>query len=188
MDFARSALASAPRELKLRSAEFRRARELGWQRLESMVSLVERGGISALSASEAREIATLYRSAVSSLSVARNIALDRNLLLYLENLTLRAYLVVYGPRTGMLDNMAEFFARGWPRAVRGLRRHLLVVLVIFAAAAAAGYIMVKDDINNFSLFMPENAAQGRGPESTREELLKDELFPEWPGFIKMFVA
>jgi uncharacterized membrane protein SpoIIM required for sporulation len=174
--------------LTLRSAEFRRAREAGWRKLEGMAAKVERGGLTALSASEAREMATLYRSAVSSLSVARGIALDRNLLLYLEDLTLRAYLVVYGPRTGVLQNMAEFFKRGWPRAVRSLKRELLLITVVFFVGAAAGYAMVRADPGNFDLFVPQKFSQGRGPSSTREELLKDEIFHPWPGFVDAFIV
>jgi uncharacterized membrane protein SpoIIM required for sporulation len=174
------------RALTLRSAEFRRAREDGWLKLDAMVAKAERGGIGALSAVEAREIATLYSSAVSSLSVARSIALDRNLLLYLENLTLRAYLVVYGPRTGVLESMSDFFARGWPAAVRALRRHILIMAVIFAASAAAGFMMVRSDVGNYNLIMPASMVQGRTPDSTREEL-RETLFADWPGFSQMFI-
>ncbi|MCL2683942.1 MAG: hypothetical protein FWE55_01740, partial [Synergistaceae bacterium] len=174
-------------KLTLRSAEFRRSRENAWHKLENMVLRVENGGISVLSASEATEIATLYRSAVSSLSVARNIALDRNMLLYLENLTLRAYLVVYGPRTGIMRNMADFFMFAWPRAVRALRRHLFIITILFAVGAVAGYSMTMADINNYYLFIPEEIAGGRVPASTREEL-REHLFSEWPGFTNTFIV
>jgi uncharacterized membrane protein SpoIIM required for sporulation len=187
-DYASHAQASAAKEITLRSAEFRRAREDGWKKLADMVDRVERGGIGALSASESTEIALLYRSAVSSLSVARNIALDRNLLLYLENLTFRAYLVVYGPRTGMVSNIAEFFRQGWPRAVRSVRRPLLAVTIAFFVGVIAGYAMVNADVNNFGLFVSEIAAQGRGPASTRSELMEEELFAPWPGFLNAFVV
>ena len=188
MNYASPAQTNATKGITLRSAEFRRAREDGWKKLADMVERVERDGIGALSASESTEIALLYRSAVSSLSVARNIALDRNLLLYLENLTLRAYLAVYGPRTGALSNIAEFFRQGWPRAVRSLRRPLLVVAIAFFVGVAAGYAMVRADINNFWLFISEGMAQGRGPASTRSELMNEELFAPWPGFVRTFVV
>ena len=55
---------------------------------------VERRGIRALSLDELLRLPVLYRAALSSLSVARTIALDRNLLLYLEDLALRAFLAV----------------------------------------------------------------------------------------------
>jgi uncharacterized membrane protein SpoIIM required for sporulation len=188
MNYASLPQINAAKEITLRSAEFRRAREDGWKKLADMVERVERGGIGALSASESTEIALLYRSSVSSLSVARNIALDRNLLLYLENLTLRAYLAVYGPRTGVVGNITEFFRRGWPRAVRSVRRPLLVIAIAFFVGIIAGYAMVSADINNFGLFIPEGAAQGRGPASTRSELMDEELFAPWRGFIQTFVV
>ena len=117
----------ADRGLKLRSAEFRKGREPGWRELDELVSRAERRGIASLSADEAQRLPLLYRSAMSSLAVARAVALDRNLLLYLENLALRAYLTVYGPRTGVLENLEEFFRRGFPRSVRALRRHMALV-------------------------------------------------------------
>ena len=100
--------------LTLRSAEFRKGREEAWRRLDDILRRVESSGISALNADETQQLPLLYRAAVSSLSVARTIVLDRNLLLYLENLTLRAYLVVYGPRSGILQCMGGFFRRGFP--------------------------------------------------------------------------
>jgi len=51
-----------------------------------------------LSLDELQRLPILYRAALSSLSVARTIVLDRNLLLYLETLSTRAFLAVYGPR------------------------------------------------------------------------------------------
>src|SRR6266478_558318 len=89
-------------ELVLKSSEFRKGREAGWRDLETLVRRVERRGMRSLSLDELQRLPILYRTALSSLSVSRTIALDRNLLLYLENLALRAFLVVYGPRISPL--------------------------------------------------------------------------------------
>ena len=105
----------------LRSAEFRRNRETAWRMLDELVSRVEKKGLSRLSAGELQELPLLYRTAASSLSVARSIALDRNLILYLEGLVLRAFFVVYGPRIGILEALGGFLKRGFPAAVRGGR-------------------------------------------------------------------
>ena len=91
----------APPRLILRSSEFRKGREAGWRELEGFIKEVERRSLLALSVEELQRLPLLYRSALSSLSVARSIALDRNLLLYLENLCFRAFLIVYGPRIGI---------------------------------------------------------------------------------------
>lgn len=180
-----NAAAEAP---LMRSAEFRRGRESGWQRLDAIVSRIEDDGIRSLSAGEARELPILYRSAVSSLSVARAIALDRNLLLYLENLSLRAYLAVYGPRAGMGERIVKFATAGFPRAVRNMRRHLLAAVVILAAGLFAGYAMVRNDIDAYAMLVPPSLFGDRGPASTAEELLADELFAPQPGFVDAFIV
>lgn len=68
----------------LKSAAFRAEREGSWRELERLLEEVQRGGIHALGPRELSRLPLLYRAAVSSLSVARAISLDRNLLEYLE--------------------------------------------------------------------------------------------------------
>jgi uncharacterized membrane protein SpoIIM required for sporulation len=173
--------------LTLRSAEFRKGREYAWRRLDEIVERVENEGISFLSAEEAQELPLLYRAAVSSLSVARTIVLDRNLLLYLENLTLRAYLAVYGPRSGTLGCLSGFFRRGFPQSVRKMGLHLLAAFAALVVGIAAGYLLVRSDINSFHLLVPEGLAQSRGPASSTSDLSKV-LFAPWPGFINTFIV
>lgn len=175
-------------EIVLRSAEFRRGRESGWRQLDELVTRIEQNGVSSLSAEEAQRLPLLYRAAMSSLSVARSIVLDRNLLLYLENLSLRAYLAVYGPRVGVLYCLSRFFREGFPRSVRNMRQHLAIVLVVLIAGTIAGFILVQNDPSYFYVFIPEDLAGGRGPENTAEELMETELFAPWPGFVETFVV
>ena len=67
--------------LTLRSAEFRKGREQNWQRLDDMLLRIEKEGIASLSAEDVEQLPLAYSATMSSLSVARNIVLDRNLLL-----------------------------------------------------------------------------------------------------------
>ena len=60
----------------------------------------------------------LYRTTLSSLSVARDTSLDRALVTYLERLCTRAYFQIYGVQTPAWRQLTGFFARGWPEAVR----------------------------------------------------------------------
>ena len=120
-----AAIAGKP-ALVLKSSEFRKGREDGWRELETLVAHVERRGVRLLSLYELQRLPVLYRAALSSLSVARTIALDRNLLLYLENLALRSFLVVYGPRISPLEGMRTFFRLDLPAAVSYRRQHRVV--------------------------------------------------------------
>ena len=62
--------------LVLKSSEFRKGREDGWRELETLVGRVERRGARLLSLYELQRLPILYRAALSSLSVARTIALE----------------------------------------------------------------------------------------------------------------
>ena len=63
----------------LKSAQFRREREVAWRELEQLIELAESEGIEKLTQRDLHRLPTLYRGIVSSLSVARAISLDRNL-------------------------------------------------------------------------------------------------------------
>ena len=63
----------------------------------------------------------LYRTTLSSLSVARDTSLDRALIAYLEQLCTRAYFQIYGVPTPARQQIATLLRRelagGGPRAV-----------------------------------------------------------------------
>jgi uncharacterized membrane protein SpoIIM required for sporulation len=174
------------RELVLKSSEFRKGREEGWRELEHLVQRVERRGVRSLSLDELQRLPILYRAALSSLSVARSIALDRHLLLYLENLALRAYLAVYGPRVSPLEGLRSFFIVELPAAVRAARWHILFAALALLVGAAAGFILTVQDEAWFSSLVPAGLAGGRGPASTAADLRDKELFAPWPGALEAF--
>lgn len=184
--------ASAPSgragEIVLRSSEFRKGREESWRELEVLTARIEKRGTKSLSAAELQRMPLLYRSTLSSLSVARSIALNRNLLLYLENLSLRAFLAVYGPRISLVEGAAEFFRRGLPASVRRARWHFLIALVSVLAGVAAGFMLVVSDESWFSAMVPSSLGGGRGPASTRADLHDHEIFAPWPGVAEAFIA
>ena len=90
-------------ELTLKSHRFRKEREAEWRKLEDLLARAEASSASALSDDEIIALPVLYRSALSSLSVARAISLDQALIAYLESLCTRAYFFVYGTRTTLLS-------------------------------------------------------------------------------------
>jgi uncharacterized membrane protein SpoIIM required for sporulation len=172
----------------LRSAKFRESRETAWRRLDDLVTQIERTGIGGLSAEELQQLPLLYRTAASSLSVARSIALDRNLILYLENLVLRAYFVVYRPRVGIAEAFSAFVRSGFPAAVRQAGWHILIVTLALAAGVVVGLALVLSSEDWFPMLVPDGAAVGRGPASSAADLRDHEIFAPWPGLVESFVV
>src|SRR5579885_3637565 len=118
----------------LKSAQFRRERERSWEELEELVQRVEREGLDGLSAGEVARLPSLYRSAVSALSVATAISLDKNLLEYLRSLVGRAYLAVYGTKQPAGQVVLDFFRARFPREVRRFLPFVLTAVLLTALA------------------------------------------------------
>jgi uncharacterized membrane protein SpoIIM required for sporulation len=154
----------------LRSAAFRRDREHSWKHLELLMARAERSGLRKLSAEDVTALASTYRTALSSLSVARAISLDRNLVEYLEALCARAYFVVYGPRRTALQAVRWFFVVGFPDAVRGARTHVLISALSMTGGFAAGFALTAADPNWFHAFVAPGYAAGRDPGAGTEFL------------------
>jgi uncharacterized membrane protein SpoIIM required for sporulation len=172
--------AGSQKDLGIRSARFRRGREDSWNKLDGLVSKLEKKGLRSLSADEAVELPMLYQAGLSSLAVARGTILDHNLLDYLEGLSLRAYLVVYGPRASIWELLARFLSKGLPRAVWALRFHALASFLFFFLATLAGFLAVTHDPGNYQALVPPDIAMGRDFEATPQELA-DTIFGNWGG-------
>jgi uncharacterized membrane protein SpoIIM required for sporulation len=163
--------AGLTREPRLKSQRFRAERESDWRRLESLLGRVERGRLSGLTDDELLEIPVLYRACLSSLSVARVTFLDANLIAYLERLSTRAYFIVYGARTNVIERLRRFFRHDWPAAVQALWRETLVATIILGLAAVVGYVLVAADPDWYGSIMG-GMGQGRDPTASTTFLRK----------------
>ena len=158
------------RDLTLRSSRFRDERESEWAELEQLLSRVEGGSVRRLSDEDLLKLPQLYRAALSSLSVARSISLDRALTDYLEGLCARAYFVVYGVQERPMQRVAQFFRRDWPEAVQALWRETLFALLLGLASMAVAWWLVSNDPDWYFSFVPQELASGRDPSATTEYL------------------
>jgi uncharacterized membrane protein SpoIIM required for sporulation len=161
--------------LTLKSRRFRMEREADWRRLEEILDLVEAGKRRELTNSEIIALPVLYRSTLSSLSVARAISLDQSLISYLSTLATRAYFCVYGSRSHLLQRAGRFMARDWPRAVFSLWRETAVSGLLLLAGAVAAFLLTNASPDWFYCFIPEGMAQGREPGASTA-YLRDSLF------------
>jgi uncharacterized membrane protein SpoIIM required for sporulation len=154
----------------LKSRRFRLEREADWKRLDDLLTRLEKGRASSLSDDEVIAIPVLYRSALSSLAVARAISLDKSLVDYLESLSARAYFCVYSTRTTVLERVIRFFAQDWPMTVRALWAETLVALGLTLLGTVAAYLLVQHSSQWFYDFVPAWLIQGRDPSASTAEL------------------
>lgn len=154
------------------SVEFRRERQRSWRELEKLVERVERDGLGALSEADLLRLPALHRAAVSGLSVARAISLDKNLLEYLEALTARSYFCVYGVRRRPLAVLFAFAARDFPRAVRRAAPQVGLSALFLLLGVLAGFALTALDLDRYYSFVDPGLAAGRDPAATDSELLE----------------
>ncbi|MDA0662336.1 MAG: stage II sporulation protein M [Proteobacteria bacterium] len=157
-------------EAHLRSYNFRREREDGWRDLDSLVQRVQRSGLANLSAQELRRLPELYRSVISSLSVARSISLDRNVVAYLESLSVRAYFCVYGGRESLGAGIRRFAVHDFPAAVRAARWFIAAAFAVLAFGAVVGFVLTMNSPDWYYSFVSDSMAGSRSPTAETETL------------------
>lgn len=152
------------------ATRFRAAHAADWDRLERLVAAMERGSVRSLDDDDLLVLPLLYRSALSSLSVARETSLDRALISYLEQLCTRAYFQVYGVPTPAGRQLLGFFARGWPLAIQSIWRETLVAALLMLAGTVVGFLLVTGDPSWYYSIIPAAFADGRDPSASAETL------------------
>ncbi len=157
-------------DVKIKSVEFRRERERDWQELERLIGEAERRGLHRMGPRDVSRLPVYYRAALSSLSVARAISLDANLLLYLENLANRAFIRVYGVRHRLGEAFLVFLTRRFPAEVRRRRGLMALAFALLLLGAVTGYVQVVRDQDAFYGIVSVEMAGGRDPTATTEEL------------------
>ena len=160
----------------LKSYGFREEREADWKALEALLKRAENSGVRGLSDEDITALPRLYRQAISSLSVARSISLDQNVIAYLEGLCSRAYFFVYGTRSTFLERVTIFFRRDWPRAVRSAAWSTLLA---FACLFGTGFLAFALCMNDMDWFWAFNAdiIGDRNPNATTD-YLRSTLYEE----------
>ena len=189
--FGRKELATAPPDVAaaaLRSDRFRLEREQEWERLDAMLTRIEKGRLRGLSDEDVIALPALYRTAASSLAVARETSLDAATLAYLESLVQRAWFQVYGPREGVVAWLRGFLGGGLSKAIREVWLDSCIALFVMVMGTIAGWLLVARDQEWYFSLVPTQFADTRVPGASREALLQTLKVEDQAGGLSAFAA
>jgi uncharacterized membrane protein SpoIIM required for sporulation len=127
------------------SARWIEKRRLHWNRLEQLIQLSGRSGVSALSPTDLQELALLYRQIAADLATVREDATSTNLAHYLNQLLGRAHNIIYMGRKTDNRNILTFYRYTYPAIFRETFSNTLASFLIFLFAAVAGCLLSISD-------------------------------------------
>lgn len=156
--------------MALKSLDFREKRKASWEMLEKLLSRIESKGLHSLQPEELLHLAKLYRTTCSSLYIARNISLDKNLHEYLENLVSKGYLAIYCTKPVMESAFRRFFLHDFPQLVHKYMLFHVAAFLLMMAGLLIGYFAVQSDSAYYYTFVDRSLAAERTPYSSKQQL------------------
>jgi uncharacterized membrane protein SpoIIM required for sporulation len=127
------------------SDRFVNQRKKSWQRLEDLLTLLDRATLRRLNREEVRELGHIYRRTASDLAIARAESRDPRLINYLNSLVIRAHGRIYRADAQGGQRIRKFFAQELPQTFRRTWRYTATSFAVFFIFAVIGYAGTKYD-------------------------------------------
>jgi uncharacterized membrane protein SpoIIM required for sporulation len=125
-----------------------------WQRLETMVAVIEARGPRKTDRPFLRELSSLYRATTGDLAYAQTHYRGTTLLLFLHQLVARAHNQIYRARRFTPATIVRLVFQGIPAAVRGHLQAVAWSAIIFTLGIALGLSAVQFDERAASIVLP----------------------------------
>ena len=130
-------------------------REPNWKRLDELLQRAEKQGIKTLSATEIKDLASLYRSVSADLARARTNKVGHVLTQGLQKLTSRGYNQIYqGSQHQEWQQVKDFVLWGFPQIVRDTWVYIAIATGIFGLAALIAWWYAWQDPTFIALTVP----------------------------------
>jgi len=125
-----------------------------WQRLETLLGVIETGGPRKTSQVFLQELSALYRGLTGDLAYAQTHYRGTTLLLFLHQLVARAHNQIYRPHRLSSETVSHFVRQAIPQAVRDHLQAVTWSAIIFLLGAALGLSAVQFDERAASIILP----------------------------------
>jgi uncharacterized membrane protein SpoIIM required for sporulation len=120
-------------------------RKNSWERLEDLLTLLDRSTLRRLHREEVRELGRIYRRTASDLAIARAESRDPRLINYLNSLVIRAHGRIYRAEAHGGKRIRQFFAAEFPQTFRRTWRYTALSFSVFFLFSLIGFIGTKYD-------------------------------------------
>src|SRR5256885_13161111 len=127
------------------SDRFIKERKGAWQRLEDLMTLLDRSSLRRLHREEVKELGRIYRRTASDLAIARAESRDPRLIDYLNSLVIRAHGRIYRADAQGGRRIRNFFARDFPRTFRRTSRYTATAFGVFWLFTAIAFFGTQHD-------------------------------------------
>ena len=127
-----------------------------WQRLETMLGVIETRGPRKTDRSFLRELSSLYRATTGDLAFAQTHFRGTTLLLFLHQLVARAHNQIYRPHRFSSQVAGRFLFNEIPQAVRAHLQAVAWAAIIFFLGVALGLSAVQYDERAASIILPSS--------------------------------
>jgi uncharacterized membrane protein SpoIIM required for sporulation len=132
-------------------------REPNWKRLDGLLQQAEKQGIKSLSATEIKDLASLYRSVSADLARARTNKVGNILSQDLQKLTARGYNQIYqGSQRQEWQQVKEFYLWGLPQVIRDSWVYIAIATGIFLLMALIAWWYGWQDPTVISITVPDH--------------------------------
>jgi uncharacterized membrane protein SpoIIM required for sporulation len=111
-----------------------------WQRLENLLTLVDRSSLRRLHREEVRELGRIYRRTASDLAIARAESRDPRLISYLNALVIRAHGRIYQADAQGKQRIRNFFTTLFPVTFRRTWRYTALAFAVFWIFGIVGFV------------------------------------------------
>jgi uncharacterized membrane protein SpoIIM required for sporulation len=140
MPSCKSAIGNCQLPITSMSSPFINNRKNAWERLEELLTRLDRASLRQLKREEVRELGRIYRRTASDLAIARAESRDPRLINYLNSLVIRAHGRIYRADAQGGERIRGFFARELPRTFRRTWRYTALAFGVFFLFGLIGFL------------------------------------------------
>jgi uncharacterized membrane protein SpoIIM required for sporulation len=135
-------------------------REIDWKNLEVLLQQAEKKGIKSLSATQIKNLASLYRAVSADLARARTNKIGNTVAQDLQSLTSRGYNQIYqGAQRQEWQAVKEFYLWGFPKVVQENWGCIAIATALFFLGGIVSWWYAWRDPVFISLTIPEHLIQ-----------------------------